>query len=551
MTTKQDLNGCYVSVPEGYALTILDKVQPISYPASFRESGYATNLAGTGHRNLPVAVEYPVSKVGIGIPGFQEQWYYRCHLFPVTLPLGNLMTTQVRQLKVWNAFLSTTNLTAIDSQTDEGITLSGPTVVPAVVEPLQELNYTVTATLQGPPTIDGYIRFNFGTFQLQTTVTGSRVVVWPFSPQQGYSEGLEWLTDVMRSKTSEQRVAMRDAPRQSFDYRYIFDDHQVSRARAMAVGWAQRQFGLPVWNEAAYVGTVQAGVTTLTVDTTAADYRAGDALLVWTSDNDFEAIVVNEIRPNEVDVALPVSKTYNGAFIMPMRYARSTEMSIIRSGNAYGKVRTQFTVVANKNLGASIGLPTYKDLPVLTDVMIDVGGYEEKIVKEVSVLDNKMAAAVMDSMFNSTDQYFMVSWDLKSKEEVWRVRRFLHSLRGKQKPFWLPTQTRDMTLTAAVDPSATGIKVKKFGGSLFYHTKDIQILQADCTRTFHSVEGIADDGLDENLTLSSSAGITVAVAQNPKISFMYKVRLDVDRVEINYQTSSHVTIRVPVKEVEN
>jgi hypothetical protein len=481
--------------------------------------------------------------------GFSKLWYSKIHLIPKTLALGNLMSAQSRDVLIWNANFNPVNVLEIGAEVDEGVSLSGPTVLPYAMQPLQEVRYTVNATLIGPPNIVGSYTFNFGYTTLTLGITGSRVVVWPFSPQHGATESLEWVTDVMRTKAGEQRLALRNAPRQTFEYSYKMDESQVSRMRAMTVGWAQRQYGLPVWYEGTYIGTVLEGDVTVNVDTSTADYRVGGVAVLWVSDLNFEAVVLDAVSPTQLTLRLPLQRTMTGVFVMPVRSARTTEVKIARGSNQQASVRAEFKVVDNAYYGGSIGLPTFEGLDVLTDVRVNLGGYEERVVKEVHHFDNKMATPVLDSRYGQSDEHFSVTWDLSSKAQVWRVRKWLHSLKGRQKAFWLPSPTRDMVLIEPIDPSAGGITVGAFGASLFYQEKVIQILQKNGTRSYHRVLGASEAGANEVLSFSLPTGITVQVASDPQISYMYKVRLDTDRVEIRYESNSMITIKVPVKEV--
>jgi hypothetical protein len=354
---------------------------------------------------------------------------------------------------------------------------------------------------------------------------------------------------VIRTKASEQRIALRAYPRQSFTYDHFMDDREVARARALAVGWANRQFGVPVWTEATFIGDVAEGAPSVAFNTASADYRVGDMVILWSNSADFEGVGVASISAGEIVFKLPVSRAMSNVYIAPMRYARASAFDLSRGAHKLIKVKADFNVTLDKYLGASANLPQHENLDVLTDMMYLVGACDERIEKVVNLIDNGFGEVVSDSVYTTTDQTFTVSWSFTKRSELWRVRAWLHSLKGKQKAFWLPSKANDFQLVLDASSASTAINVLSIEYPLYYTTRAIQITRKNGVKTFHSVTGGGTENGADVLSLSAALGVTTNIADVDSISMMHKVRLDSDRVEISHEQGGYVTIKVPVKEV--
>lgn len=484
------------------------------------------------------------------VEGFSRDWYNRIHVTPNKVDVGNLTTTQVRDIKIWNAYFQPSTLVEVLESADAGTSLHQPFTAPFAFKPLQEVTYSLSVNPNGPPKVESEYLFNFSFTVLKLSVTGNRIVIWPFAPQDEVLETLEWKTDVLRAKSKEQRIALRQEPRQSFSFTHFMEPSQVTRGRAMAVGWAHRQFGVPVWPDSAYVGTVPEGAMSVQVDTTIADYRVGETALIWKSDTEFAAAGIDTVSDGTVTFKSPIPITLDGAFIMPLRYGRASMFKMEKGGNNLIRTTADFNILYNKDHSAGMGLPTLEGIEVLTHPMMKVSSFDEMIEKKVTTIDNGFGFVVVDALYSTTDQTFMVSWDFTERADQWKVRRWLHSLKGKQKTFWLPTTHNDLTLVLdATEASQQSIVVKTISYALYYTTHALRIKRKSGVTTYHKVTGGTTDGVTDTLSFAASIGTPVTVSDVESICFMHKVCLDSDRIEINHSNGTQSSIKIPVREV--
>lgn len=502
-----------------------------------------------------VVDEQPVAELELAVDGFHAagflaDFYYRIHIIPGSIALGNLLSTQVRNVEVWNSYLSPKLLSSIGQAGTDGITLTQPQVPPTSFAALEARTYTLNISTNGAPVINALYTFNFPTDHPTLTVTGRRVVVWPFMPQTKHKEVLEWQTDVIPSFNNEQRLTLRPAPRQSFSHEFQLDTYQFSRAKAIATQWAHRVYGIPVWSELTRLGPLSAGATEILVDTTVADYRQDDIIIIWESDTNNVAVEIGAVLADRVQLKLPLEKSYQNAYVAPLRFARTFDgMQFRRSNHDFTIASATFQVTQNKDLGAAVGYPQYRGKDVLIDPTILVSDLNERISRSVDEFDNGSGPIAVDIKNSWVSSAKAITFDILTRAERWAARRWIHSRRGRQKAFWLPSWNPDLILLEDVGPTGAALTVRPIGYPLYYGVKDIMVQLKNGSRVFARVlSGSVDSNGNEVLSLADQVGTGFTVADVELICFMSHVRLNTDRVEIRHTYAGRATTVVPVME---
>jgi len=495
-------------------------------------------FSGTVADNLPIAI-LPAETLTVHgkTCSFVDDYYNRIHINPNTLGLGNLLASQERSVEVWNAYLTPKLLSSITEEGTDSLTLVGPASPPTTFASIEARNYDLTIAIDGPPVINASYGFNFPDSETVTlAVTGRRVVVWPFVPQTTHRETLEWKTDILKAFSKEQRLALRDAPRQMFDYTFQLDERQLTKAQGTATSWAYRVYGIGVWAEADFFGAVSSGDTAFVFDTTFKDYRAGGLVLLWESDQLFEAISVATVTDSGITLDLPTAFDYTNAHIMPLRLARTLQgIQFTRQTGPYSIARGSFLATDNENLGESELFDQYRERDVLTDRQVTVSQVTDRISRRVDMFDNGSGPIEVDIQDDWVNKNSIITFDTDTREQRWKVRSWLHYLRGRQKAFWLPSWNPDLHLVFDVNDLATSITCSPIGYELFYSTKDIMIQLYDGTRVYNRILAVTLDGDgNEVFTLDEAVGIDLVATEIEMISFMGHVRLNTDRVEFTH-----------------
>ncbi|AME18052.1 virion structural protein [Pseudomonas phage AAT-1] len=500
--------------------------------------------------NTPIDLEPHEVLTSYRQQSFLDDYYFRVHVNPGVIELGNLLSTQTRNVEVWSAYFEPRLLSSISQVGTDGITLTQPALPPTSFAALEARIYTLNISTNGAPVINALYTFNFPGDSPTLTVTGRRVVVWPFVPQTEHRETLEWFTDILPSFGAEQRIALRTAPRQSFNHEFQLDEYQYSRAKAIATQWAHRVYGLPVWSELTRLGPVPMGTTELMFDTSNADYRSDDIVIVWESDEHFVAAECTDVLADRVVLKLPLEQSYQNAYVAPLRFARTFEgMQFRRRAHDVVTASATFQVTANKDLGASVGLPQYRGKDVLTDRTILVGDLVERISRSIDEFDNGSGPIAVDIKNGWVNYARAITFDTLDRAARWSARKWVHSRRGRQKAFWLPSWNPDLVILDDVGPTGASLTVRPIGYPLYYGIKDVMIELNDGTRIFSRVLGAAVDvNGNEELSLEAPVGTGFAAADVALACFMSHVRFNSDRVEISHSYAGRATASVPVTE---
>ena len=380
------------------------------------------------------------------------------------------------------------------------------------------------------------------------------VTPWLFSvgaPPSG--ETLEWRTDVLPGYTGEQRIALRDAPRQSFNYSHLLTPHEFATAKNYV---RQRRYAsVPAWFEhIKYVGTLAAVDTTITFDTTNADYREGGALVVFESSDKAVVVLIDTVTPTGVTLATALGQEFVNPLIAPVRHGRIVDgLKITRPPGSMVDCSIQFQATDNADLAADIGYPQYRSLDVLNELTIVLANIAENIILPTELFDSGMGVIVAEPVIDYAEFGQTVSFMEQGKAALWRRRQWLHSLKGKQKPFWLPSFKRDdLTLLEDIDSSETVLSVQHIGPASYLVGQHVMIKTEAGTEYFREITASVDGAANEtDITISSSLGVAVAAADVNTFCFMSQVRLDADRIEIKYKTVDIATIVIPAVETSS
>lgn len=379
--------------------------------------------------------------------------------------------------------------------------------------------------------------------------------VWPFPPREELIEVLSWQTTVIRAKSAEQRIAMRTAPRREFNLLHTLTEIEYSAARAMVRG--NDRFHVPDWDQAVDIGPVNAGSNVVVAhdELPYVDFYQGAALL-WAAVDVYEVVEI-ELVGSDYQITSVVGN-YGRALLMPVLGAYLPGgISISRRAAILHEISASFVVYENTDLGAS-AKEQYRGHDVLTDCPVIAGGsFSEGLSWEYSVYDNLSSIPEYLRRRSLPDLVYQMRWHVFTAADKYNLRRWIHSRRGKQKVFWLSSVAHDFTLATAIGASSTVITVFKLPGIDDLgrdQAFDIEIKTAAGVHYYRQVTsatpGSPVGGQSTiSLTISSSLGSSVSLAQIERISFLRCTRFESDRIEFSHRASSGTVVQVPCIEV--
>lgn len=501
-----------------------------------------------GSVGYPVRMRRGVSLVGVKNSGYLEDFYFQTHLIPSVLTLGNLLSSQVREVVVWNANFEDAAIANVTSQNAEGITY---TIENTPLKPLEYGVYTINISTNGPPIISASITFDSDGHSYAVAITGRRVVMWPFIPQRTHKEGLEWKTDIISTFTKEQRISLRDAPRQTLAYDFVLDNREFSFSKLLSQNWMQRVYGVPIWKTNRYIGEIPAGTSSIVITNIEhMDIRVGGVLILWESPYLNEALEIATIEGNVVIFNLPSTLSYTAAYAAPVVFGRSLGgITYNRTASDYITANVEFLSLENVNLGKAPST-MYLDKPVVTqETILTTGSAQNNITRRVDVFDNGSSITEIEVKNDWATFGDVITFDTLTEEAHFETLTFLHYVKGKQKSFWLPSWGKDVVPTVDTNAGSTTLTCLYIGYALYGTTSHLMIKTYQGDMYYCAVESGVDNR-DGTETLSIPLGLPVTIDANiESVSFMKLVRLNSDNVEINHGNAKHASTSVSVIEV--
>jgi hypothetical protein len=401
--------------------------------------------------------------------------------------------------------------------------------------------------------------------------------VWPFRPDGDMIEWLEWHTEVIRCGSTEQRHCHRPLPRMGFQHKYML--HSLDFANA--VGLARQLSGgtqvwVPDWPNLEDVGDVMLGQTVFAIDPAMVPaYVAGGMLLVWQLNNRiWEACTITDVvtTPSPyVEVEATIA-AYENATVVPMRLGLMTEplasdreTAISDNSGRYVHASAGFTFDVTEDLyptcGAGLSYPSYPTwgsvrFPIVTDSVELIGGVRDAISRETEEMDGA-GGLVITPVTTAADRSFAVAWHRRTRAELWTLRCWLHSIKGRQKGFWIPSHNEDVYVTDTITSGDTTIEIldSNFSASTTFPI-DIRIehnlagatLAARVTGASAGNPGFILLQLSEPLTFPGSPWAPTDIART---SLLILSRLASDRVEIQHRPGRSADVAINTIESPN
>ena len=505
----------------------------------------------------------PLAPAGSGFyaKAFERDWYDQIHVIPQLIELGFVLSQTIQTVQVWNGYNVPKAFTAITQSGTEGIALSGGFGTPPLnVGEFIETTYTLTVNVEGPAHIAAIYTWDFGASDMPVlTVTGDRAVVFANEPQRPVSEELIWLTDILESYNgTEQRVALRSIPRQVFQYIYqMHDKAERQNAINALYGNIGRNFAVPVWtDQKPLLADINAGVFSIPVNTSLADFRIGGTAILWNSYNNFDVVDITGVNSLSLDILRATSLAHSAidTLVIPMQIVFADDTAqVSRTGNGYHTIDMRWRSSEYKDLATDTGLTLYKSMPVFIDTnFLGSDSREEPFGGNAEFLDTNVGVfSVIRKSFPKLD--FKKRWEPETAAQVWALRLLIHALRGRQRSFWLPTYRNDFTLTEVIGAADTVLSVERSGYprylTLNEPIKHIAIMLKNGTTYYREIINASDTGAVDNLTIDANLGSTIQIADVARISYLVRCRLNTDTVRIDHTGLGRATVEVPVRGV--
>jgi len=496
------------------------------------------------------------------------EWFEKCHVFPGRIDLGNVLSVQIRTLELFNAFRRPPEPVTWETfvnNAGSGITVTNLPGLPFVIEAFASFIANVQISTSGPPSISGSLDFGFSaptSATISVPVTGNRITIFQYRPQAPIRETLAFKTDIIRLfDGTEQRIKLREAPRQSFAFTVRTDDDRSrDKINAVLFDWQARVFGIPMWHEAEPLGAAIAiNDLVITVDTTTSDYRDDSLVMVYDGDFNFEALEVDSFTPTAITVKTGFLNNFStlSAIVMPLRSAY-TKPSLQDNRFAIGPsdFSMVFDVLDNIDLSDIGAVTTFQGTgqtiakPVLDGLNFMSGNtIQEGIRRRTVELDHQTGPKITFSPWSKGKPLYQFATEAKSQLETWDFRKLMHFLKGSQTAFYIPTGRRDFKPLLDIGDSATGFTIPNIGWTDFVGSitprSDLLILRTDGTQSLHLVTGssVASE-LVESISITPPITPALPLAEIERMTILPLSRISDDKVTLEHRRPGETRISI-------
>ncbi len=502
--------------------------------------------------------------------GLGPDWFENVHILPrLGYQFGNILSDQTRQIEMYSSFRNATvTWTAFVNNAGAGVSITNLPGLPEVLRPQREIlppdGLDLLVELEGQSQFNDTLDFTFaGLYTVEFPVSGQRVVLFPFVPELPYRETLGFLTDIMRHKDgTEQRVALRKNPRQTFEQQYFLENiDERQRFETLIFDWQWRIFGVPVWHEDTVLTTVIVPTDTQAQveETDYRDFRVGGLCVIYDDDKTFEVLEIASVSAGLLTFTGAAALDHPvGTLVMPMRTALMR--GVVPAGrlkvNA-SRPQVTFRITDNdSNLADTAAFNTFNSKVLFDDHNKMIGTeMTESFEREIVILDNTTGAIEQFSDWLAGKRNHQKGFITFGKQELWELRQVLHALAGRQVSFYIPSFNADMVAFTDFLSASTLMPINNIGYTKFIQDRQpknvVRVVKTNGATFIATITASTEiDATREDLTVTPAWPANILAADIERIEYLEKGRFDKDNQIIEHLSGGlNSRCIIPVKSV--
>jgi hypothetical protein len=477
-------------------------------------------------------------------------WFEMMHVQPKSIDEGRILATVNVPMSVHNAYRRTPiNWTAFVNGGGIGTSLTGSTP-PQTIRPqtsVTDLIYIIET--DGVPVVDDELEFVFSdSSTILVPVEFSRLFYFDWFPEEGYSEELGFLTEIMTSKDgTEQRHALRRYPRQKFRMEFREDGAELTRLLHTLLGRAGATWGIPLWHEATVLSASAAALDTV-INVGSTDYRDFRTLgvaVIFQERGILDIMQIDSFTANTITAVNPLVNAYpKGTLVMPVRVAKTGGAQRgSRWPRRAARLSLEFTVEdVAQDLADTAGWPTLNSKVLIDDgnALGRSGTVREEVNADIVVLDPEIGSRAQFDFALLSRYVTRKSWYPSGIQKLWEIRQLLHALRGRQTSWYLPADRDNLVLTQDISLGANTFTIENAGVSYVAGVSSheyVRVTETDGTQTTKKMLSSAAslDGLSETVTVDGTWPAGILIADVQRMEIIHKVRFNSDKIQIRYE----------------
>jgi hypothetical protein len=307
--------------------------------------------------------------------------------------------------------------------------------------------------------------------------------IFPFCPTGVGSVEYSWKSDIQKTKTSQQRMVLRESPVYEMSFIYEFDANEAGEVYQILTDLYDQPIMVPNWYEFARIKTVNDNQTLFGIDSPVYGFANCKRALLYTDTDFFRVVQLRCAEEQSVELALPLtyypdsfvydsfrsSKPFLDRTNLPAKFAAidHVKQSVIipleeclikgvanfsakKSGRTELKVtfikvspkKYDFTKFEETN--PRFYLPKYRNNPVIPFSERYFRKFGERGVdQEVELFDDDIGPVELFVKRTYSESTSSLSIRDMSAYERFSTIKLLYDLKGKAKAFWLPSRVKD------------------------------------------------------------------------------------------------------------
>lgn len=376
-------------------------------------------------------------------------------------------------------------------------------------------------------------------------------MIWPFVPQAAFTETIEWLTDIIQCKASEQRLGLREYPRSFFEHSYHFTPKQLEAARTIIRNTGKDTVTFPLWWDATFIPQITASQTSVSIDTTKKRYLAGGNAFIIDAQGRHEIVEISSLNDTTLNFSSPyVVLGYTNAYIMPCHEAYfNGQLQAQKPAADYIIAKCSVALDTDFEITKTNLYSTFNSKPLIHQRPLAASSNDSEF-QELLVFDNYSGPIAKSEKLEYSASSSILDWYPSSKEELWSLREFFYYMQGKRMSFYTLKWTRDFVVDEDITSTDTSIIFQLNENLIDTYLGPIAIVSVTGVITIATITAWAYYDVDQyEATLSGAIGVTINKVNIELVTRLMKCRFDSDAVTINYQNNSNIAIRLSIMEI--
>ncbi len=492
----------------------------------------------------------------------ERVWFEHTHLLPrLTQEVGNVITERTIPCDLYNADRNNAVVcTSIDNDLGDGFEVLGVPATPFTMDPQDGFAFTIKVLQSGALRFDGTYTFNFDSGESQTIrIVGSRIILLPFRPEAPLKEHLVFDTRILEAiDSTEQRRANREFPRGVFEMNLKGNGRRVE---CILFDRLSKVLAIPAWHEPSFLSqAVTAGDKVINVNTTDyANFYVGGNVIILKDEFTYDVAKIEAMTTTTITLDTATANSFDvDTQVMPLMtaYVEATAPVVKALVNESTIKLKAYVNACDNDIADASGWSTHNGKVFLDDPnLVDGKELAETLRTKVFVLDNLTGDRSQFSQWAHSLRHSAKGWKTRDRASLWKLRKLLHFLKGRQVSFYIPTFTKDLVPKLTLVNATSSFTMDLIGYTVNVHQRwPKQVFRmhlksgAILVRTIvNSVEASTDT---EQLTVDTPWPYDIQPADIERIEFLQKVRLDTDDIVITHLNAlGHATCVVPTKEV--